>query len=98
MNKYDNILKSLNELYKGKDFIRISKYGRVSGVVKKIEAIETFIVDEETTEILKGLKTKQINTKKPKNQKEIKYHAFSIKFKVKSTNDILYNFEECYFI
>lgn len=93
-----NIIKSLTDLYKGKEFVRLSKYGwRVHGTVDRIDALDTFIMDEESTKILISLKDKP--TSDPDQERtQLKYTASRPKFQVISTNGIHYNFDECYFI
>lgn len=96
--KIENIIKSLTDLYKGKEFVRLSKYGRVHGIVDKIDAIDAFIMDEESTKILISLKDKTTSTTPTQERTQLKYTASRPIFQVISTNRIRYNFDECYFI
>lgn len=93
-----NIIKSLTDLYKGKEFVRVSKYGRVHGIVDRIDTIDVFIMDEDTTKALISLKDKTTSINPNQEKTQLKYTASRPKFQVISTNGIRYNFDDCYFI
>jgi hypothetical protein len=93
---------TLNRIYKGKNFIRKSKYGRVNGVVDSIFITECFIMDFDSENKIKFMVdhspkgTKTMET--PKLNGDDFYTAFRPEIKIRSTNGVIYDFEECFFI
>lgn len=92
----------LNKIYKGKEFVRKGKYGRVKGIVESVMVQQSFIFDEDTQKKLlykvnhsvKGDKTME----KPTLEGEEFYTAYQPKFIIVSTNGVHYDFEECYLL
>jgi hypothetical protein len=98
----EELIKELNNIYRGCEFVRKSKYGRVKGVVGSVFITQEFIMDEDSEKKIifhvnhspKGDKTME----KPKLKGEEIYMAFKPKFHVESTKGVVYDFEECYFL
>ena len=98
----DPIVEAFNKMYAGKEFVYKSKYGRVLGVVDNIYTSTSFILDEESENMLmyrvnhsvKGDKTME----KPEPKKTIKYMATQPNFHIRSTNGVTYDLKDCYFI
>lgn len=92
----------LNNLYSGCEFIRKSKYGRVKGVAESIIVSDSFIFDEDSENKFKYMIDHSVKGSKtmeePKLTGEEPYTASQPKFHVRSTNGIIYDFNECYFI
>lgn len=98
----DTIEKTFNDLYVGREFIYKSKYGRTKGIVKSIKVNQSFIFDEGTQNSLayiadhsvKGTKTME----KPVPNNEERYIAIQPQINIESTNGILYELKDCYFL
>lgn len=98
----ETIQTSFNDLYVGKEFIYKSKYGRTKGIVKSIKVNQSFIFDEDTQNSLtyvadhsvKGTKTME----KPVPNGEERYIAIQPQIIIESTNGILYDLIDCYFL
>lgn len=98
----DKILQAFNEAYVGKEFVYKSKYGRTKGVVQSIYSSASFIIDEDSENMLlyavdhsvKGTKTKE----KPEPKGTVKYMATQPNFHIRSTNGVTYDLIDCYFI
>ena len=98
----DPIVEAFNQMYAGKQFVYKSKYGRVIGVVESIYTSGSFILDEDSENILvykvnhsvKGDKTME----KPEPKKTFKYMATQPNFHIRSTNGVTYDLKDCYFI
>jgi len=86
---------TLKELYVGKEFIYKSKYGgRPQGTCTDINISNRFILDEETTELLKNIK----NHLDKIEYKRTPTVAHQPHIHVVSENGNIYDFEDCYFL
>ncbi len=98
----DIITKAYSDVYVGKEFIYISKYGRAKGVVKRVFRTENFILDEDSEKkILYKVNHSQKGDgtmEKPKLKGEDHYMASRPELHIESTNGVFYKFEECYFL
>jgi hypothetical protein len=91
----NELQKVLEDLYLNKPFIYKSKYdGRTKCICKGISITNSFIFDEETTNILNLLK----RDKTYKKDKKINFQLFAQPdIKLISENNHLYDFSDCYF-
>lgn len=98
----EKFVKELNNEFKGRTFIYKSKYGRTKGIVENIFASDTILLDEDTENRLAYLFNHSVKGDKTMERPESKgteeYTASRPEFHVRSTNGIIYGFNECYFI
>jgi hypothetical protein len=99
----EKIVKEFNKLFKGREFVYKSKYGRTRGIiVDSIYVTETFILDEDSEKTLgyridhsvKGTKTME----KPEQKGTEFYMASRPEFMIRSTKGNIYKLDECFFI
>jgi hypothetical protein len=93
----------LNKLYKGSEFVYKTKYGGVvRGVVESVSVTHEFILDGDSEKKLtffvdrspKGTKTME-----PPNLNGTEFYmALRPEIHIESTNGVMYDFKECFFI
>lgn len=95
----EEILKSMNNYYKGKTFIYKSKYGGVTeGVCKKVISVMEFTTNESIIDALKGFDTfDSVSEKIRTTLTEEVYFANRIEYIVVSDKGIQYKLTEIYF-
>jgi hypothetical protein len=100
-NNMDRIGKALNNTYVGKEFIYKSKYGRTRGIVQEFIVNESFIMDEDSENALAYLanhKKGRGDMEKPERKSSVRYMAFQPTFHIRSTNGVIYDLKDCFFI
>lgn len=90
------LLKILEEEFLNREFMYKSKYGgKVTGICKNIQILNSFIFDNKTTTLLEALKEGNV-PQTDKKHKSILYNQPDIK--IISENGNVYEFERCYFL
>lgn len=90
--------KIYNKIYKDKEFIRVSKYGRTNGICQQLKIHFNIIFDKNFQNEIIYIKSQNKQSLPPLNDDGERYITSKPKINIISTTGVVYDFEECYFI